>query len=81
MPRFVYRKETFTPRPYEGEYFQVGDVVMVNDNYKHYAAEVQIVLKPILNDGTRNLVGRLAEQEWELLSLIEDGDTVVFLEG
>ncbi|MDE6107541.1 MAG: DUF871 family protein, partial [Oscillospiraceae bacterium] len=47
MPRFVYRKETFTPRPYEGEYFQVGDGVMVNDNYKHYAAEVQIVLKPI----------------------------------
>lgn len=80
MPRFVYREEAFPPRPHEGEVFQTGDVVMVNDSYKHYAAEVQIVLKPILNDGTRNLVGRLASRELELLSLIQDGDTVVFLE-
>ena len=81
MPRMVYAKESFPPRPYEGEYFQVGDVVMVNDNYKHYAAEVQLVLKPILNDGTRNLVARLDPQEFELLSMVGDGDTVVFLEA
>lgn len=54
---------------------------MVNDNYKHYAAEVQIVLKPIVNDGTRNLVARLDPMEFELLSMVNDGDTVVFLEA
>ena len=81
MPRFVYQKETIPPRPCEGETFRVGDVVMVNDNYKHYAAEVQIVLKPIVNDGTRNLVGHLEPQELELLNLVRDGDTVVFLEA
>ena len=81
MPRMVYAKETFPPRKAEGEYFQPGDVVMVNDSYKHYAAEVQIVLRPIVNDGTRNLVARLDPQEFELLSLVNDGDTVVFLEA
>lgn len=81
MPRMVYAKETFPPRKAEGETFQPGDVVMVNDNYKHYAAEVQIVLKPIVSDGTRNLVAKLDPQEFELLSMVNDGDTVVFLEA
>lgn len=81
MPRMVYAKEAFPPRPCAGECFQPGDVVMVNDNYKHYAAEVQIVLKPIVNDGTRNLVARLDPQEFELLSMVNDGDTVVFWEA
>lgn len=53
---------------------------MVNDSYKHYAAEVQIVLKPMKNDGMRNLVGHLDEQEIEMLELIHDMDIVVFLE-
>lgn len=78
MPRMVYARESFPPRKAEGEYFLVGDVVMVNDSYKHYAAEVQIVLKPILNDGTRNLVARLDPQELELLGMVKDGDPVVF---
>lgn len=81
MPRMVYAREAFPPRPCAGECFQPGDVVMVNDNYKHYAAEVQIVLMPIVNDGTRNLVARLDPQEFELLSMVNDGDTVVFWEA
>ena len=59
--------------------FEPGDVVMVNDNYKHYAGEVQVVLKPLVNDGTRNLVGRIDEQELLLFDVIRDGDVVVFL--
>lgn len=81
MPRMVYAKEAFPPRAYPQEYFSTGDVVMVNDSYKHYAAEVQIVLKPIRNDGTRNLVGHIPEQERELLSLAQDGDTIIFMEA
>lgn len=80
MPRFMYKDKTIPVRKYDKPYFEVGDVVMVNDNYKHYAAEVQIVLKPIVNDGTRNLVGHLDEQEQEMLELIHDMDVVIFLE-
>lgn len=80
MPRFMYKDRTIPVRKYDKSYFEVGDVVMVNDTYKHYAAEVQIVLKPIVNDGTRNLVGHLDEQEQEMLELIHDMDVVIFLE-
>ena len=31
------------------------------------------------NDGTRNLVARIDEQEFILFDVIHDGDTVVFL--
>ena len=61
--------------------FDVGDVVMVNNHYQHYAGEVQIVLQPIVNDGTRNLLGHLIDGEEQILELIRAGDVVVFLEG
>ena len=78
-PRSFFASETIAPRRYDGEYFAVGDVVMVNDNYKHYAGEVQVVLKPIENDGTRNLVGRISGGELLMFDVIEDGDIVVFI--
>lgn len=81
ISRFVYSlpDKVVAPRLKEGEMFEVGDVVIVNDNYKHYAGEVQIVKMPIVNDGTRNLVGHLDADEYEMMSLIEDGDLVEFL--
>lgn len=80
MPRFKYSKIGVEPRPYEKDYFEVGDVVIVNNNYRHYAGEVQIVIQPIINDGTRNLVGHINEQEFEMMELIHDKDIVVFME-
>ena len=68
------------PRACKEEIFAVGDVVMVNDNYKHYAGEIQIVKKPIVNDGTRNRIGHLDEDEYQMMELIYDGDIVEFLE-
>ena len=78
-PRTFFAKESIAPRRYEDECFHVGDVVMVNDRYKHYAGEVQVVLKPIRNDGTRNLVGRIGAEEQLMLDVIQDGDVVVFV--
>ncbi len=81
ISRFVYShpSKIVAPRPVEGEMFEVGDVVVVNDNYKHYAGEVQIVKMPIVNDGTRNRVGHLDADEYEMMSLVYDGDLVEFL--
>ncbi len=82
ISRFKYSQpnEILAPRKVEGEMLQVGDVVIVNDNYKHYAGEIQIVKIPIVNDGTRNRVGHLDEEEYQMMDLIYDGDLVEFLE-
>lgn len=77
MARFLRKRIEF--REYEKDSFQIGDVVMVNENYKHYAGEVQIVLKPIINDHTRNLIGRISLRELEIIKLLKDGDVVIFL--
>ena len=78
-PRLFFQDQAIVPRRYPNDYFQVGDVVMVNDNYKHYAGEVQVVLEPIKNDGTRNLVGRINAEELTIFDVIGDGDIVVFM--
>lgn len=82
ISRFKYSQpsETIPYRSYDKEMFAVGDVVIVNDRYKHYAGEIQIVKKPIVNDGTRNLLGHIDEEEYQMVELIEDGDLVQFLE-
>lgn len=77
--RQFFTEESIPQRRYAQDFFQRGDVVMVNDNYKHYAGEVQVVLEPIKNDGTRNLVGRVSPDELTMFDVIADGDVVVFL--
>ena len=79
MERVVFAGECIAPRRYVGSHFQPGDVTIVNDNYKHYAGEVQVVLEPIVNDGTRNLVARIDAEEMTMFDLIADGDAVIFL--
>ncbi len=78
MGRFLSEKIAY--RKWEKASFDVGDVVIINENYQHYAGEVQIVLRPIVNDGTRNLIGHLQKEELEILNLIEEGAVVIFLE-
>lgn len=82
ISRFKYSlpTEVLEPRACKDEMFAVGDVVMVNDNYKHYAREIQIVKQPIVNDGTRNRIGHLDEDEYQMMELVYDGDLVEFLE-
>lgn len=77
--RQFFQEQSIPQRSYAHDYFQRGDVVMVNDNYKHYAGEVQVVLRPIKNDGTRNLVARVSPDELTMFDVIADGDVVVFL--
>ena len=83
LPRFKYSEptESIPPRTSPEAMFQPGDVLVVNDSYKHYAGELQIVRQPIVNDGTRNKVAHLDEEEQGLLELISDGDRLVFLKA
>ena len=81
MPRFKYSKpnQSIPPREFECKMFEVGDVMIVNDNYKHYAGEIQIVKEPIINDGTRNRIGHIDADEYTIMELVQDSDMIKFL--
>lgn len=78
-PRAVFSDKVITPRRYAAASFAPGDVLVVNSNYPHYAGELQVALRPIANDGIRNLVARIDEEEFAMFDAIRDGDVVVFL--
>lgn len=47
---------------------QPGDVVILNNNYSRYKGELHIALKPMKNDGRKNVIGHLPKQEVFLLN-------------
>ena len=57
--------------PCEKSCFTRGDVLVVNDNLKHYRGEVEVALCDIPNDGERNLVGRIPDEELMILDCME----------
>ena len=67
MPRVKYRGQSIPMIPCDKPNFTRGDVVIINDNLTHYRAELQIVLKDIPNDGERNLVGRVKDEDMCIL--------------
>ncbi len=77
--RILFRGRDFTPRPCSKDHFERGDVVIVNDNCKHYAGEVQVVLKDMKNDGQRNLVGYIDPDEIMILESIRPMDMYSFI--
>ena len=70
-PRTDYRKTLIPARKCTKEKFTRGDIVIVNDNLSHYRGELQIVLKDIENDGERNYVGSIPQNEQMILDLHE----------
>lgn len=79
--RMLYKGHDFRPRPYDQKTFKKGDVVIVNDNCKHYAGEVQIVMKDMKNDGQRNFAGHIDEDELIILDSIRPMDMYSFVEA
>lgn len=77
-PRTDYRKTMIPARINGFDVYQHGDVVIVNDNLAHYRGELQIVLKDMPNDGERNLVGRIPEEELIILDLQEKNPDFLF---
>lgn len=71
VPREDYRNKAIPRRKYGKELFHRGDVAIVNDNLSHYRGELQIIEKDMPNDGERNFVGKIPEQELILLELLK----------
>ena len=65
--RFDFRPIPIEPRTCDKEYFEPGDVLIINGNVPRYKGEVHIARKPIRNDGTQNYVGRIVKEEMFLL--------------
>lgn len=61
--RFDYRPIPIEPRKCDKEYFEEGDVLIINGNIPRYKGEVHIIRKKIKNDGSQNYVGRIASGE------------------
>ncbi|MDE6475771.1 MAG: DUF871 family protein [Erysipelotrichaceae bacterium] len=71
IPRRVCKDKTIPARSNQSPVLRKGDVVIVNDNLAHYRGELEIILKDMPNDGERNLVGRIPEEELILLDLLK----------
>ena len=82
-PRFGFRNtdRRILKRECAKEYFEPGDVLVVNETSPSYMGEVQIVRLPMENDGERNLAGHLDKGEEILLDLVRDGEILVFEES
>ena len=61
MPRVTYAKESVPPKNTRD--LKRGDVVIVNDEYSRYKGELHIVLKDMPNDGRKNVIGHIPEDE------------------
>ena len=58
-------------RKSDKEYFENGDVVIINQNNPRYKGEVHIARRPIRNDGSMNYAGRIKEEELFLLDQLK----------
>ncbi len=69
-PRIIYKDKEIIPRKQNKAAFTKGDVIIVNDNLKHYAGELMIVLTEIKATPEYNYVGHLDEGEQLILDCI-----------
>lgn len=81
MSRGVYSQEDhhIVPRKYAEPQFHRGDILVVNDSYKHYCGEVQIALDDMENDGIRNCIGHIRGDELKMLEQLKAPCIVEFL--
>lgn len=70
MPRFSFAERSIPARAVDAPVFKRGDVMVVNDAMAHYRGELEVALKDMENDGTRNLVGRVPAEERFLLDYV-----------
>lgn len=78
VTRSVYGKQDIPARPCNKDMFTKGDVLIVNDHLRHYRGELQICRSEMENDGQRNIVGHLDENEQRLIELIQPGTYFAF---
>lgn len=80
VTRMLYKGSEIPYRPYNKPTFEPGDVLIVNDNLKHYRCEIQICRNTMENDGQRNYLGHIDAKELSIVESIKPGDYYSFIE-
>lgn len=57
---------------------QRGDIVIGNDNYGQYKGELQIALKEMQNDGNKNIIARIDDEENILMNYLKPWEMFAF---
>lgn len=78
MTRVKYKE--LSVKPQNTRDLKRGDVVIVNDNYARYKGELHIVLKNMENEGNKNVVGTIKEEELFLLDYLNPWDKFVIIQ-
>ena len=76
--RILYHNTSIPCRKNDKEMYHRGDVVIVNDNCKHYHGELHIVLKDTPNDNQKNYIGHIPADEMCLLEHFKSGTAFCF---
>ncbi len=78
QPRVTYAKDTIPVR--NTRTLKRGDVIIINDSYERYKGELQIILKDMKNDGRKNVIGHIPENEHILLDYIDSWKSFGFIQ-
>lgn len=77
IPRLTFAKESIPARNTRD--LKRGDVVIVNDTYGRYKGELHVVLQDMPNDGKKNVVGHIPENERMLLDYLDPWKVFAFM--
>ena len=69
QPRIDFKDKSIKPQNTRD--LKRGDIVILNDNYDRYKGELHIVLKDMINEGNKNVVGNIPENELMLINYID----------
>ncbi len=70
FPRNIFAKADIKPKVLKREYFEIGDVIIGNNDFGKYKAEILVVTKRIKYDPRKNLIGKIPRQEYILFKYI-----------
>ena len=76
--RLFYKDADIPCRVCDKEYFEKGDVLIVNNNLNYYKAEIQICMMPMKNTGQRNLIGHISKDALPILDLMSKSSIFCF---
>ncbi|MDR1033363.1 MAG: MupG family TIM beta-alpha barrel fold protein [Bifidobacteriaceae bacterium] len=82
MARSTFPRVTYKDLPFPaGNTRDVkrGDVVVLNDNYSRYKGELHIILKDMPNEGNKNVVGHVPENELMLVDFLDPWRPFAFM--
>lgn len=77
MTRIIFKDSQIKPQ--NTRTLKRGDIIIVNDEYDRYKGELQIVLQAMENEGNKNVVARVKEEEMFLLEYLDSWSSFVII--